>query len=170
MDFLELSQKRYSCRKFSDRPVEKEKIAKIIEAARNAPSAVNFQPIHVWIVSSPRRLDDIKECTKYHFDAPCVLIFGYKEEEAWTRKFDGKNFGDVDATISATQAMLEIENLGLGSTWVGFFDPAKAKEKFPEADGYVITALFPFGYPADDAEPAPQHNIRKTVEEFATEL
>ncbi len=86
------------------------------------------------------------------------------------RKFDGKNFGDVDATIAATQAMLEIQNLGLGSCWVGYFDPEAARKNFPEAEGYVITSFFPFGYPADDAEPAAQHSSRKSIQELATFL
>ena len=170
MDFMELSQTRYSCRKFSNRPVEDEKIAKVVEAFRNAPSAVNRQPLHLWVVKSKKRLEDVKQCTRYHFDAPVVLIVGYKESEAWVRSFDGKNHGDVDATIAGTQAMLEIQELGLGSTWVGYFDPAAVKERFPETKEFVVTALFPFGYPAEDAEPSPMHSKRKSTDDIVTYL
>ncbi len=169
MDFLELMQTRYSCRSFSDRPVEQEKIDSIVEAARCAPSAVNRQPVHVWVVRSPSRMEDMKACTKYIFNAPCMLMFGYSGD-AWKRPFDGKTFGDVDATIAATQAMLEVHALGLESTWVGYFDPAAVRERFPETEGYTVTALFPIGYPADDGVPSSRHGERKPCGEFATTL
>ncbi len=168
MDILELMRHRYSCRSFTDRPVEQEKIDSIVEAARCAPSAVNRQPVHVWVVRGGR-MEDVKACTKYTFNAPCMLMFGYSDD-AWKRPFDGKTFGDVDATIAATQAMLEVSALGLESTWVGYFDPAAVKKRFPETEGYTVTALFPIGYPADDGTPSSRHSERKAREEFATYL
>ena len=170
MDFIELSQARYSCRKFSDRPVEDEKIDRIMEAVRLAPTGINAQSFHVWAVRDPARLADIRECTRFHFDAPCVLIYGFKPEGAWTRKYDGKNIGEIDVTIAATHGMLETTELGLGSCWVGYFDPAEVKKRFPETGGYEISALFPMGYPADDAEPSERHTVRKSEEELLTKL
>ncbi len=168
MDSLELMQSRYSCRSFTDRPVEQEKIDRIVEAARCAPSAVNRQPVHLWIVKGAR-MEDMKACTRYTFNAPCVLMFGYSDD-AWVRPFDGKTFGDVDATIAATQAMIEVHAQGLESTWVGYFDPAAVKERFPETAGYTVTALFPIGYAAADGAPSPRHSERKPTGEFTTVL
>jgi nitroreductase len=128
------------------------------------------QSFHVWAVRSPERLADIRECTRFHFDAPCVLIYGYRPEGAWTRKYDGKNIGEIDVTIAATHGLLEITELGLGSCWVGYFDPAEVKKRFPETEGYEISALFPMGYPADDAEPSERHTVRKSEEELLTKL
>ena len=169
MDILGTMQARYSCRSFSDKPVEQEKIDRIIEAARCAPSAVNRQPVHVWVVKSPSRIEDMKACTRYTFNSTCILMFGYSDD-AWVRPFDNKRFGDVDATIAATQAMLEVTAQGLESTWVGYFDPAVVKERFPETKGYTITALFPIGYPAEDGTPSARHSERKGKEEFSTIL
>ncbi len=168
MDTLELMKTRYSCRSFSDRPVEQEKLDRIVEAARCAPSAVNRQPVHLWIVRGGR-MEDMKACTRYTFNAPCMLVFGYSGD-AWVRPFDGKEFGDVDATIAATQAMIEVHAQGRESTWVGYFDPAAVRERFPETEGYTVTALFPIGYPAEDGTPSARHGERKDAEEFATYL
>lgn len=166
MDYMELTKSRFSCRKFKDTPVEDDKIAKIVQVFLNAPSAVNRQPVRLWVVRSPEKLALLKECTPYTFDAPAILMVAYSESEAWTRKYDTKNLGDIDATIAATQAMYEIQDLGLGSTWVAAFDPAVVKAKFPETEGFTVTALFPFGYPADDVEPAPMHFQRRSEAEI----
>jgi nitroreductase len=62
--------------------------------------------------------------------------------------------------------MLEASALGLGNVWVGSFDPAKIKADFPQTEGYEVVALFPVGHPA--GEPGPNHDKRKSVEEFVT--
>lgn len=76
------------------------------------------------------------------------------------RPFDKKNFADVDASIAATHIMLAIEDLGLGTTWVAHFDAPKLKELFPEMADYELVAIFPVGYPAEDAAPSPRHTER----------
>ena len=94
-------------------------------------------------------------------------MVGCNPEEAWVRQCDGKNGGDVDAAIVGTHIMLEATALGLGSVWVGSFDPSKIREVFPETTGYEIVALFPVGTP--DEEESPNHGKRKSLEEFASE-
>ena len=83
------------------------------------------------------------------------------------RSFDKKNFADVDASIAATHMMLEIEALGLGTTWVGHFDAPKLKELFPEMADYELVAIFPVGYPAEDAKPSTRHAERAGIEMIA---
>ena len=53
MDFAKLSAERYSLRKYSDKPVEEEKLALILEAGRNAPTAHNLQPQRIFVIKSP---------------------------------------------------------------------------------------------------------------------
>ena len=170
MDFLELAKKRYSCRSISDKPVEDEKIEKILKAGMLAPTAVNFQPFKIWVVKSKEGVEKIGEITTCTFGAPLFFVVGGLEESAWNRRFDGKNFAEIDASIVATQMMLEIHDLGLGSTWVGHFDPVKLRELFPQMKGYEIVALFPIGYPADDAKPSDRHEASKSVEELVEVL
>ena len=166
MDFLDLAKARYSCRKFSDRPVEKDKLDSIIEAAVSAPTAKNLQPWRLWVIRSNEAMEKVKSATACHFGAPVVLAVGGCAKDAWVRPFDNRNFEDVDAAIVGTHIMMAVQDMGLGTTWVGFFDEPKMKELFPEMAEYDLVALFPIGYPAEDAVPADRHNQRKAKEEL----
>ena len=166
MDFLHFADERYSCRKFSDREVEQEKIDKILEAAIAAPTAVNLQPYKIWVVREPKNIDKIKLSTQFTFGAKLILIVGANEQEGWVRGFDKKHFAQIDASIVATHIILAAQSLGLGSTWVGYFENVKLKSMFPKINDYEIVGLFPIGYPADDAKPATRHTDRKPVEEL----
>ena len=73
-DFLELAAQRYSCRKFSDKPVEEEKIRKILQAATLAPTAKNGQPQHVIVVRSDEMRKKMKEASPCTFDAPVIFV------------------------------------------------------------------------------------------------
>ena len=131
MEFLQLSEARYSLRKFSDRPVEAEKLAAILEAGRNAPTAHNLQPQRIFVLRSPEALEKADACTAAHFHPPVILVVAYDPEAAWKRETDGKNHGEIDASIAATQMMLEAADLGLGTTYVGMFEPEKLLAAFP---------------------------------------
>ena len=166
--FLTLAANRYSCRAFTQEPVAEEDIKAILEAARLAPTAVNRQPVHVWVVQDKERLQAMKEATAYTFDAPVIFIVGCRPEDAWVRKYDGKNGAEIDAAIVGTHIMLEVADLGLGSTWVGSFDPVKLKEVLPEIGEWVPIAMFPVGH--IQGQPSPRHAERKSIEEFVTRL
>ncbi len=172
MDFLTLSEQRYSCRSMSDKKVAPELLEKIIKAAVLAPTAVDTQPFKIWNMASESAKEAVRSCTRFSFGADTFLVVGYNEEEAWTRKYDGRNFADVDASIVATHMMLEIEDLGLATTWVGHFNAPKLKELCPQMQGYELIAIFPIGYAADneEAKPAPKHFIRKDKEEILETL
>ena len=96
-DFLSLARDRYSCREFTDQPVEPQKIDALLEAARLAPTAVNKQPWHAWVVTDPEALAKLNVTTRFGFGAKVVIVLGAARDEAWTRKYDGANFADVDA-------------------------------------------------------------------------
>ena len=166
MDFLELAHERYSCRNLSDKKVEKELIDKILEVAAAAPTAVNKQSFKMWLVESEEAKEKIKQVTNFTFGAETFIVLGCKEDGAWVRKFDGKNFAHVDAAIVGTHIMMEIADLGLGSTWVGHFDAPKLKELCPQMKEYELVAIFPIGYPEEDAMPSSRHTVRKTKEEL----
>lgn len=164
--FMGIARDRYSCRAFKGISVSEDQINHILEAARLAPSAANKQPVHVWVVKSPEGLEKLKGATDYTYGAPVVFMVGAKADDAWVRKYDGKNGAEIDAAIVGTHIMLEASALGLGNVWVGSFDPAKIKADFPQTEGYEVVALFPVGHPA--GEPGPNHDKRKSVEEFVT--
>ena len=168
MEFFELVKNRFSCRKFSSKPVENEKLDKILEAARLAPTAKNAQPVKIWVMKSPEALEKIKSATPFTWlkDVNIILAVGGTTENAFVRPSDNRNFEDVDATIVATHLMLAIDAAGLGTTWIGMFDEPKVKELFPEMKDYDLVALFPVAYKAGDAEPSDRHGKRKSNEEF----
>ena len=166
--FLTLAANRYSCRSFTEEPVAEEDIQRILEAARLAPTAVNRQPVHIWVVQDHGRLRKMKDATAYTYDAPVIFVVGCRPDEAWVRKYDGKNGAEVDAAIVGTHLMLEVTDLGLGSTWVGSFDPAKLKEVLPEIGEWVPVALFPVGHIL--GTPSPRHGERKALEELVTRV
>ena len=169
-DFLQLAYDRYSCRAFSDAPVEAEKIEALLDAAVDAPTAVDKQPWHVWVVESPEAVERLSALTRFGFGAKVILMLGAAPAEAWVRKYDGRNFADVDASIVGTHIMLAAHDLGLGTTWVGHFNAPAVHEAFPETEGYDLVALFPIGYPDDDASPAEHHFSRKPASELVTRV
>ena len=170
MEFNTVLQRRYSCRAFSPTPVEQEKVDRILEAGRIAPTAVNKQPVHLWAISDPGTLEAIKGVTRSNYGAPLILVVGCRPADAWVRRYDGKNGAEVDASIVATYLMLAAENEGLATLWVGSFDPALLRGILPGADGYELVAMINIGYPAPESQPSPMHGARKAMDDFLTKM
>lgn len=160
MDFLELAKKRYSVRNFDTKQVEQEKVDLILEAGRLAPTACNNQPQRILVLNTKEDMDKLKVCTPFTFDAPLALIVCYDKITSWKRTFDNQDMGIVDASIVATHIILEAANLGLGSTWVGHFDPEKAKTAFFMPENIVPVVVLPIGYLNEISIPNPNHNKR----------
>ena len=165
MNFKDLTAQRYSLRKFSDRPVEDEKLQLILEAAQSAPTAHNLQPQRIFVLRSPEALEKADACMGCHFHPPVILAVAYDAQEAWKREDDGKNHGEIDAALAVMQMMLQAAELGLGTTYVGMFDPQKLLAAFPEMAGLTPIAMLPLGYPAEGAHTARLHAQRKPLEE-----
>ncbi len=170
MDFSTLIQNRYSCRAFAAKPVEQEKVDRILEAGRIAPTAVNKQPVHVWAVSSPEALEAITGVTRSNYGAPLILVVGCRPTDAWVRRYDGKNGAEVDASIVATYLMLAAENEGLATLWVGSFGPAVLAGILPGTEGYELVAMINVGYPGEGSAPSAMHGIRIPMGEFVTKV
>ena len=119
-DFLSLAQKRYAVRSYLPKPVEAEKLERILEAGRVAPTAKNTQPFRFLVVQHPERLKKLSACTNVK-GYPLAIIVCSVASEVWVRPFDGKSKPDTDAAIAATHMLLEATDLGLGSCWPGSF-------------------------------------------------
>ena len=170
MDFQALSEARYSLRKFSDTPVEEEKLNLILRAGQNAPTAHNFQPQRILVLRSPEALAKADACSGSHFHPPVMLVVAYDPKVSWKREYDGKDHGEIDAAIAATQMMLQAADLGLGTTYVGMFHADQLVEAFPELAGLVPAALLPLGYPAEGAHPSRLHADRIPLADMVTYL
>ena len=169
MDFLELARKRYSERKFAARPLEEEKLYKILEAGRIAPTACNNQPQRFYVLKSGEALAAAAKLT-YTYNAAVVILVCYVNAEAWHTPFDGFCSGDMDASIAASSMMFEAEDLGVHSIWLRGFDSAKVQEAFDLPAGTVPSLMLALGYPAEGAKPHQLHGQREPMEEFVIEL
>lgn len=170
MNFKELATERYSCRKLSAKPVEKEKLDQIIASAIAAPTAVNKQPYRIFVFSSEEAKKNVQKATAFTFGADTFLMVGAKKDEAWVRQFDQRNFADVDAAIVATHIMLQLKDLGLDSTWVGHFDAPLLQGIYPQLKDYDLIAIFPIGYAHEDSTPSVRHFERKDPKDVVVEL
>lgn len=160
MDFFDVIDHRYSVRKFDPRPVDEDIIDRILCAARRAPTAVNRQPQRMLVLNNARDMEKLGYCTKFTFGAPCAIVLCADETEAWVRPYDNDNSGIVDAAIAGTFIMLSITALGLGSCWVGHFDPVAMISQFNLPAGTKPVAVLPFGHIAEDARPSGLHDKR----------
>ena len=170
MEFSQVLESRYSCRAFSGEVPSEEVVSRILEAGRTAPTAVNFQPVHIWAVTDPVALDKIKGVTRSNYGAPLILVVGCCPDKAWVRKYDGMNGAVVDASIVSTYLMLAAQNEGLSTLWVGSFDPALLGEILPGTEGYELVSMINVGYPSPESQPSQKHFERVRVEEFVTKI
>jgi nitroreductase len=166
MSFIELANTRYSVRTFEDKPVEKEKLLQVLEAARIAPSAVNFQPWHFIVVTDTEMKQKVSEVypRKWFQDAPVIIIACGDHSKSWKRR-DGKDHCDIDMAIAIEHMMLEATDLGLGSCWVCAFDASRCHELLGLPEHLEAVALIPLGYPKGDR---PQERNRRELREIVS--
>lgn len=166
MSFLELTKKRYSVRKYKDQPVEREKLLQVLEAARNTPSACNFQPWHFIVLTDETIKSKVAETypRDWFKKAPVVIVACGDHSVSWKRA-DGKDHCDVDLAIAVEHMALAAAELGLGTCWVCAFDAKRCHEILALPDNLEVIALLPLGYPEE--ERIPDKN-RKRLEEIVT--
>ncbi|MBR0451742.1 MAG: nitroreductase family protein [Oscillospiraceae bacterium] len=167
MDFCELARERYSVRKFDSRPIEDEKLQKVLETGLIAPTAKNYQPFSIYVIRSEDAMAKIKEVTNCSYGAPIVLMFTYDLAEEWLNPLDPScTSGQQDTSIVATHVMLQAAELGLGTCWVNMFDPTLAAELFDIPETEIPLLLMPIGYAAEDAAPSVNHTTKRPAEEL----
>lgn len=169
MDFKTLVNKRYAVRKYAPQPVEDEKLTLVLDTARKAPSAVNFQPYKLYVVKSEEKLDAVKAC--YHRTwiktAPVLIVVVGSHDMAWKRAQDGKDHTDIDAAILIDHLMLQATELGLGTCWVCNFDIELLQETLNLSATEEPIAIVPIGYPENENTPVKK---RKGLDELVVWL
>ncbi|MBQ3829957.1 MAG: nitroreductase family protein [Spirochaetales bacterium] len=168
MEFRKVIQDRYSCKKYSDRKVEEDKILAILEAGRLAPTAKNLQEQHVYVLQSEKSLSEVDKVTPCRYGAPVVLVVAFDRNNVYTYPGEKRNSGIEDATIVATHLVLAAADEGVDSCWVNRFDPDLLKERLGLSENEEILMLLDLGYAADDAKPLPNHFSRKDISETVT--
>ncbi len=149
MNFIELATQRSSVRNFEPKLVEKEKLLYVLEAARIAPSAANFQPLKFLVITDPSILKSIQ--VLYHREwlvtAPAIIVAMGDHNKGWHRKADGKDFTDIDVAIAVDHLTLAAAEQGLGTCWICNFDAEKCSTLFNAPPNIEMIALIPIGYP-----------------------
>ena len=163
MEYFELIQKRYSVRSYKSDPIEDEKLQKILEAARLAPTAANRQAFKVVVIHTRGREEQLKKIygRDWFVQAPMVVGIFSIPRKNWVRS-DGRNYSDVDAAIVADHIILAATELGLGTCWIGAFNAAEAREDVGRGEGFEPVVFIPLAYPES---PGPQ-KVRKSLDEL----
>ncbi|HQE94148.1 MAG TPA: nitroreductase family protein [Anaerolineae bacterium] len=165
MEFAELIQKRYSVRAYASTPVEDEKLQQVLWAAQLAPTAANRQPVRVIVVKTAGRETELRRIygAEWFVKAPLVLCICGVKNEAWVRQHDGKCYLDVDAAIVTDHIVLMATALGLGTCWIGAFNPDAAREILALPEGVEPILFTPLGYPADNPRPKNRKELAALV-------
>jgi nitroreductase len=163
MEFYDLIQRRYSVRAYKPDEVEAEKLQRVLEAARLAPTAANRQSFQLLVVHTSGREEELHMIypKPWFVQAPLIICACGLPKENWVRK-DGKNYNDVDMAIVMDHLILAATNEGLGTCWIGAFNPEKAREILRLPTEVEPVALTPLGYPKDQ----PNEKQRKSLQDL----
>ena len=164
MNFEEIIRKRTSVRKFSNKKLEKEKLEKILEAGRVAPTAKNNQPIKIFVVNSEDGIAKLNIASRCIYGSSCVLVICGNKEQAY-HKNDYSTY-EMDSCIVATHMMLEATNLNVDNIWIESFDEKILREQLNIPNELIPVCLLPLGYKTDDCPLNPLHDKRKPIEEI----
>ena len=157
---------RKSVRSYMPRPIPDEVLARVLEAGRLSPSAVNYQPWHFVVVTDPEKKKVLSEGQygKFVAEAPVVIV-------GLADKVRSPKWHIVDTTIALQTMVLAATSEGLGTCWVGSFPEGKVRQALGVPDDYVILALIPLGYSRerdDRGKEPPRPKNRKSLKEIVS--
>ena len=167
MQFLELAKQRYSVRAYKSTPVEDEKLQEVLEAARLAPTACNLQPFRLIVIHTRGREEELRRIYRasWFVQAPIIICVCGIPSQSWVRG-DRKDYRDVDVAIAMDHLIMAATDLGLGTCWVGAFNPEEARRILRLPDDVEPIAFTPLGYPDD--QPHRRHKSRKSIDELVS--
>jgi len=149
MSLLDVILNRRSIRRYENKQIPKDILDKIVEAGRQAPSAVNKQPYHFVIVTESEIKKKLKSLFSSFLEKAPVMIVGCANTKAL---LTGK-WATVDTAIALENMVLAAWSLGIGSCWIGSFKEQKVKETLKIPQNWKVVALVTFGYPAETPKP-----------------
>jgi len=164
MNVHEAIRTRRSIRRYENRPIEKEKLLTVLEAARLAPSAANRQPWSFIVVTDPKARESLRSAygQDWFVNAPAIIVACASPEKAWVRR-DGEEYWKVDITIALQSLILAAWEEGLGTCWIGAFREEEVKKALGIPMNARVVAMTPLGYPAEKKGPVTD---RRPLEEI----
>ena len=170
MEFSEVIQNRYSCKKFDGRQVEKEQLDAILEAGRLAPTAKNLQEQRIYVVQTEEGLAKIDKVTPCRYGAGTVLVVAFDKENVFTYPVDKRDSCIEYATIVATHLMLAAQANGVDSCWINFFDPEVMAKELGLPENEEVLMVLDLGYAVEGTKPLATHSQRKELTETVVYL
>ena len=174
MNFLEIAQKRQSCRNYDEtRPVEQEKLDAVLEAARLAPSACNGQPYH-FTVCRGQIAKEVAAATmsmgmnKFASQAPILIVVSekpYNKSAGLGAKVKGNDYRSIDIGIAVAYLTAEAAAQGLGTCILGWLDDGKIRSLCGLE--HPVRLVITLGYPKEGDKLRPKK--RKAIEELVEE-
>lgn len=164
MDVFKAITERKSIRKYKDIEVEDEKLQKILESARIAPSAANRQEWKFLVVKNQETRDKLVEAAngqKFVAEAPITIVACSTESERIMPC--GQHAYTVDLSIAVSFMILEATELDLGTCWLGAYDEEKIKEILGIPEEIRVPAMFTLGYSDENPTPRPRKDIKDIV-------
>jgi nitroreductase len=165
MEFSEVMRQRYSVRAYQSRALPPEALQRVLEAFVLAPTAANRQALGLVVIPTAGRQAELKRIYNAEWFAgqpPVVLCACVMPAKCWSRR-DGKNYADVDVAIAMDHLILAATNEGLGTCWIGAFDPAAAREILGLPEDVEPVACTPLGYATDSPQPKRRKKLEQLV-------
>ncbi len=163
MELKEIMEERESVRNYEDRPVPKEKLKRVLEAARLAPSASNRQPWKFIVVKEKKRRQELAEAANgqtFVGQAGVIIVAVATRPEHIMSC--GVPSHPVDLAIALDHMTLAAVDEGLGTCWIGAFSQDRVKELLDIPEKYRVVALLPLGFPGQERK----MKTRKSLEEI----
>jgi nitroreductase len=165
MSILKVIKERRSIRIYKPDPVPEDILHRVLEAARFSPSGKNLQPWKFILVNDEtlkRRLAEASVGQYFVAEAPLVIVACAFPDKCYSRMGNYMKSWPVDVAIAVEHLMLQAQEEGLGTCWIGAFEEVDVKAILDIPEGVRVLALTPLGYPADN--PAPRG--RKSLEDI----
>ena len=165
MSVLEIIQKRQSIRRYKEDPIPEEVLLRVLEAARLAPSGKNLQPWKFIIVKDKALREKLASASAGQFfiaKAPVIIVGCGFPDNCYARMGRYMKSWPVDVTIALEHLILQAQEEGLGTCWIGSFEEEEVKAILNIPENVRVLALTPLGYPNE----SPPFRRRKTLEEI----
>lgn len=165
MKVLDVIQKRRSVRKYKEDPIPEKALMRVLEAARLAPSGKNFQPWKFIIIKDKALKEKLAQASAGQFfmaEAPIIIVGCGFPDNCYAHMGRYMKSWSVDVTIALEHLILQAQEEGLGTCWIGSFEEEEVKAILNIPENVKVLALTPLGYPDE----IPRFRGRKSLDEI----
>jgi nitroreductase len=166
MSILKVIKERRSVRRYKADPIPDDVFHRVLEAARFSPSGKNLQPWKFILVqdeSLKQRLVEASFRQTFIAEAPVVVVACGYPDRCYSRMGNYMKSWAVDVAIAFEHLVLQAQEEGLGTCWIGAFEEKDVKSVLDVPEGVRVLALTPLGYPDENPVPRGRKNLEEIV-------